>query len=353
MTDTPSELPADDAAPYVPLTPGAELRMTREAHGLGIDDVAMQLKLAPRQVQALEDDDFAKLPGRTFVRGFVRNYARFLGLDPDDLVARLPDANVAPALERPALGSSGRPMGELRLQSAPRRRLLPFVIPFVLIAIVAAAVYYEYRHDQAESRPGDAGSAATSRGGDPAAGGIAPSGAAALPNPLSGGTGTEAGGGTGGAAADTAATAPAAAASTAPVAGAALVTPGGPSPAPGGTVPAAAGGPTAPATGPATASGGSTTTTGTSAAPATGAAATTEPMLVLTFRASSWAQVKDGTGTTLLAMTVPAGSTQAVSGTTPLEVTLGNAAAVAVTYRGRPVDVAPFVRGNVARFALK
>src|SRR5438309_9495044 len=105
---------SDDAAapspqaPYEPVSAGTALRGAREAAGLSIDAVAQQLKLAPRQVQALEDDDFARLPGRTFVRGFVRNYARFLGLDPDDLVARLPDANVAPALERPALGSSGQ-----------------------------------------------------------------------------------------------------------------------------------------------------------------------------------------------------------------------------------------------------
>jgi cytoskeleton protein RodZ len=61
--------------------PGARLRSAREHAGLSLDQVAQALKLAPRQVKALEDEDFAQLPGRTFARGFVRNYARLLGLD--------------------------------------------------------------------------------------------------------------------------------------------------------------------------------------------------------------------------------------------------------------------------------
>ena len=63
--------------------PAPLLRAAREALGLSIDAVAQQLKLAPRQVRALEDGDFAQLPGRTFVRGFMRNYARLVQLDPE------------------------------------------------------------------------------------------------------------------------------------------------------------------------------------------------------------------------------------------------------------------------------
>ena len=65
----------------------------REAAGLSIDAVAQQLKLAPRQVKALEEDDFAQLPGRTFIRGFMRNYARLVRLDPEALLASLPRRN--------------------------------------------------------------------------------------------------------------------------------------------------------------------------------------------------------------------------------------------------------------------
>jgi len=66
---------------------GAALRAAREAAGLSADAVAQQLKLHPRQVRAIEEDDYGRLPGRTFVRGFVRNYARLVNLDADAIVA--------------------------------------------------------------------------------------------------------------------------------------------------------------------------------------------------------------------------------------------------------------------------
>nr|WP_200918047.1 RodZ domain-containing protein [Jeongeupia sp. HS-3] len=57
--------------------------------GLSIDDVVAQLKLTRTQVGAIEADHFDDLPGNTFARGFVRNYARLLQLDPEPLVAQL------------------------------------------------------------------------------------------------------------------------------------------------------------------------------------------------------------------------------------------------------------------------
>src|SRR5690606_35923620 len=62
-------------------SPGARLRVAREARGESVHEVAFAIKLSPRQVEALEKDDFAALPGMAFVRGFARNYARYLGLD--------------------------------------------------------------------------------------------------------------------------------------------------------------------------------------------------------------------------------------------------------------------------------
>ena len=90
---------------------GAQLRAAREAAGLSLDQVAQQLKLAPRQVRALEEENFGMLPGRTFTRGFMRNYARLLNLDPDLLVAHLPDAAHAPSLESPPLHSTSSSRG--------------------------------------------------------------------------------------------------------------------------------------------------------------------------------------------------------------------------------------------------
>jgi cytoskeleton protein RodZ len=70
---------------------GQELAAAREARGLALADVAQQLKFAPRQLEALEREHFAALPGATFARGMVRSYARLLKLDPEPLLQRIAD----------------------------------------------------------------------------------------------------------------------------------------------------------------------------------------------------------------------------------------------------------------------
>jgi cytoskeleton protein RodZ len=60
---------------------GEQLRAARKARLLEVADVAQALKLGPRQVEALENGDWEGLPGATFVRGFVRNYARLVQID--------------------------------------------------------------------------------------------------------------------------------------------------------------------------------------------------------------------------------------------------------------------------------
>lgn len=69
---------------------GMALREAREAMGLSVHDIANRIKFAPRQVEALEANDFANLPQATFLRGFVRSYARVLQLDEAALIAALP-----------------------------------------------------------------------------------------------------------------------------------------------------------------------------------------------------------------------------------------------------------------------
>jgi len=67
-------------------SPGRRLSEAREAQNLAAADVARQLKLSVGQVEALESGRYQQLPGPIFVRGFIRNYARLLKLDPDELV---------------------------------------------------------------------------------------------------------------------------------------------------------------------------------------------------------------------------------------------------------------------------
>ena len=59
---------------------GLWLRRARENHQLSLDDVERVLKIRSRYLQALEVGDYATLPGIVQARGFLRNYARFLGL---------------------------------------------------------------------------------------------------------------------------------------------------------------------------------------------------------------------------------------------------------------------------------
>ena len=54
----------------------------------------------------------------------------------------------------------------------------------------------------------------------------------------------------------------------------------------------------------------------------------------------------------LTALFVPGGTAQALSGTPPLEIVIGNAADVDVSYKGQPVDLVPYTRQNVARLTL-
>ncbi len=63
------------------LSVGAILRAEREARGLSVEEIAERVKFSVRQVEALEHDDVEHLPQGTFLRGFVRSYARVLGVD--------------------------------------------------------------------------------------------------------------------------------------------------------------------------------------------------------------------------------------------------------------------------------
>jgi cytoskeleton protein RodZ len=126
------------------MTAGAVLRHARERAGWSIDMVSQQLKLAPRQVQALEEDDFAQLPGRTFVRGFMRNYARLLHLDGEALLSSLPESDTVPSLDRPTLTPTARTMGDLPTESPAKPSSARWAIPLALVAIVAIALAYEF-----------------------------------------------------------------------------------------------------------------------------------------------------------------------------------------------------------------
>jgi cytoskeleton protein RodZ len=301
-------------------TAGARLRAAREAHGLSIDTVAQHLKLAPRQVRALENGDYGELPGRTFIRGFARNYARLMHLDPDAIVAALPDAVAAPALDKPAIGISTRPMGELPVsQQARGITWSRWAIPLAIAALIGVAAMYEITRK--ESLPlSDKAPAAKRVQVDP----IGPlTGAGTpLPNPLAGSETT---------ATQAPANAPPMDAPTGPPRGDPAALPGPPASPPPSLPITVANAPTVPSS--------------TSSVPA---AAT----LVIKYRGASWTEVRDANGQRLLLVTGAPGTSETVSGTPPFELTLGNAAQTSVTWRGAAFDLGPHVKANVARARL-
>jgi cytoskeleton protein RodZ len=295
---------------------GALLRVARESAGMSIDAVASNLKLAPRQVKALEDGDYTRLPGRTFIRGFVRNYARLVHLDPERVLSALPAAAAAPALEAPTLQPTTQTMGELPTTDHGKTSWARWAIPGVLAAIVAVAAVYEWLRPAGEShfaaqKEASAPAAASMPPDEPST--PAPSGATAtpLPNPL-------------------ASDAPAADAARAPVAEASSTTaPAAPVASP--SAPAAEG-----------------TTPARAAAPAAG-----EQVVAITFGKPSWAEIRDRDGRVLLTGTQPGGTTQTVSGAAPLSINIGNANGVTLRHNGEPVDLAPYTQRNVVRLTLR
>ena len=133
---------------------GALLGAAREASGMSIDAVAQQLKLAPRQVRALEAGEFGHLPGRTFVRGFIRNYARLVRLDPEQVLSARPAGGSMPSLEAPTLQPTGPAMGELPSTDQPTKAgWTRWAIPLTLAVVVVAAAVYEWKRPAGTARP--------------------------------------------------------------------------------------------------------------------------------------------------------------------------------------------------------
>ena len=108
---------------------GQILRDAREAQGITLEDAAVRLRLMQRQVEAMETDDFESLDPPVFARGFVRNYARLLGLAPEALLARMEGAPAEPA----AVSHAAPPQPHSWLSS-------PWLILLLLGLLVAVAV---------------------------------------------------------------------------------------------------------------------------------------------------------------------------------------------------------------------
>ncbi len=140
----------EDGAPDAP-TLGTILRQAREAKGQSIADVVQVIRFSARQIEALERDDYASLPGSTAVRGLVRNYAKFLKLDAAPLLAQLDPAVPVPEADvRPPTN-----MGEAEQPTIVDRIPLPWVAG-VAVAMILALGGYWYASLPGEALPGKA-----------------------------------------------------------------------------------------------------------------------------------------------------------------------------------------------------
>jgi cytoskeleton protein RodZ len=93
------------------MTPvGETLRRERIKRNLDIEEISRELKISARFIQAIEDDQYEKLPGGVFVKSFVRQYARLLGLDDDQLAGQV-QQSIAPLPEFAQLQEKERPAG--------------------------------------------------------------------------------------------------------------------------------------------------------------------------------------------------------------------------------------------------
>jgi len=310
------------------VNPGETLRQARENNGWTLAEVALKLNLTASSLSHLETGAFDKLPGHTFARGYIRAYAKLLGMDQTSLVHEFDlytgtDAN----------GSNVHSLGRIEEPVRVSHTILRIVSLLLLIAVTVGG--FIWWQDQTSMRAKDLVSLAPEHVEVEGADGttqIHP-----LDEPEDQAVAESATG-----------EAPVAVEPAPETPGTALALPVAP-----GAAPAAPAVPAAPA--PA-----ATPATVAPVAPAAVAVPATtvttpvagEGKVALRYTADCWTQVTDGTGKVLFGGLKRKGENLEVSGKPPLSLRLGFARGAQVTYNGQPVDVAPFTSGETARLKL-
>lgn len=273
---------------------GRELARLREARGWSQEYVSDRLKFAVRQIRALENERWTELPQGMPLRGFVRNYARLLDADPAPMLQALsPQLQVADPVSLEQASSLSSPLAHSSRRAWPtagsRRRLAPWLVGGVMAVLALVLLGYALSQ-QGKLSFGQVSTASL----DTSAGGTT---SVQTEAPL--------------ALAETTPPAPAEAAPAVPP-------PPAPEPPPAAAAPAPA------------------------------------PGLSLTMRQASWIEVRRADGTAAVSRIIPAGEPYEldVAGA-PYRVVIGNVNGVDLTWRGAPVDLAPYRRDNVARLTLQ
>lgn len=306
------------------LAPGARLCARRQELNWSVEQVAKQLNLAPRQIQALENDNYAALPGMASVRGFIRSYAKLLKIDAAPLLAIIAEETSASSHMMPLRRAlPATPFSERRLSSASLHRLpSKSTVVVLFVVLLAAGVFVAQKMgwisifpeslsakvDQGFaflSTPApEATSGATDRRPSTSITVLAPN-ANVMTDISTGIAGTN----------------------TEIATGARAMNPAG------------AASPMAFLT---------------AAAPSIGASATdSRDMLILKLREESWIDIRRPDNSVLISGLLKAGTTETFKVTEPVSLTVGNAAGVDATLRGMPVELRTNSRSNVARLSLR
>jgi cytoskeleton protein RodZ len=118
--------------------PGHLLRQAREEHGLSQKEAARDLHLTSKIINAIEEDDFELIPSFVFARGYIRSYARHVGLDGQALVAEFDAAYGVP-------NNSAKPMSTIRKggqQSKPGDTWVKLISIVFVIGLLAASIVW-------------------------------------------------------------------------------------------------------------------------------------------------------------------------------------------------------------------
>lgn len=301
-------------------SPGARLAGFREERGWTVEQVASQLNLAPRQIIAIENDDYQALPGMPITRGFIRAYAKLLKVDSAPLLSTL-GTEALPVKETITPRQSlATPFSETRLPSMMERPGLSskWIIGFLLALLLGVAIWAAQKGGGVAEIPrsnpaGESGSPPNQSGSETAPQqGSSVSNAEPATQSIPENTGkndptTEAGN----------------------VAGA--------------PAPTAAEGSPAQAAAPL------------SATPSTEVTApTSNNALVLKAREDSWIEIRRANGNGIvLSRIMKAGETENLEVTEPMSIVIGNATGIDAILRGTAVELKSAAKSNVARLSVK
>jgi len=123
-------------------TLGQYLRSAREARGIDLREAAQQTRISFNYLKALEEEDFSRLPGEVFVKGFLKNYGKFLRLDEFEVMKRFGETRNLKSTPRPGTVVDKEPVAAVSEQKTPK---LAGIEPFLWGAgIVIALILFVF-----------------------------------------------------------------------------------------------------------------------------------------------------------------------------------------------------------------